>query len=814
MIGIFWFLIILIICLFLSYKRIDYKTSSAALGATIVIFTLFGPSFFWSIILWLIFLPFLCLNIAVLRKEYLTAPIYNSLKNKLPKLSSTEREALEAGGVWWEGEFFSGMPNWDKLLNLKPGKLSKEEQDFLDGPTEELCAMLDDWEINHNLLDLPDKAWEYLKEKKFFSLIIPKKYGGLGFSPLAVSLILSKASSCNSTLTSIMSVPNSLGPAELLLHYGTEEQKDYWLPRLAEGTDIPCFALTSPRAGSDATAIMDHGIICKKQYEGKETIGINLNWDKRYITLAPIATVLGLAVKLSDPDHLIGDKDDYGITAVLVPTNLDGITIGRRHLPMGIPFQNGPTQGKNVFVPIDSIIGGQKMAGKGWKMLVELLSIGRGIALPSNAVGGAQTAIYATGAYANLRKQFGMSIGKFEGVGEAIARMAGYTYIIKSGSRVTCAAINQGEKPAVPSAILKYHNTELSRIIIKDAVDIHAGKLVILGPKNYLGNRFAGSVVPVTVEGANILTRSLIIFGQGAIRCHPFVLPELNAMTDDDQEKGINSFDKLFFKHIGYSVSNAIRSLIMGITFAKFSFTPRKNSLSSYYQQVNRYSASFALVTDVAMLFLGGDLKRKELLSARLGDVLSYLYFTSMVLKNYEDEGSPKEDLPLVEWSCRFLLYRAQEQLHGFLRNFPNRFIAKILRILVFPRGRSFSSPSDKLGNSIVDLMITPSESRDRLCSGMFNDKKGYIGSLNNTLLLAEQIKPINNKILQATKEKVLSSESFLDQVKEAEEKGIISSSEKEKIIDFDARMMEVISVDDFDPKELVSKTKNSIEEK
>mgnify|MGYP001276034725 CR=1 FL=1 len=814
MIGIFWFLIILIICLFLSYKRIDYKTSSAALGATIVIFTLFGPSFFWSIILWLIFLPFLCLNIAVLRKEYLTAPIYNSLKNKLPKLSSTEREALEAGGVWWEGEFFSGMPNWDKLLNLKPGKLSKEEQDFLDGPTEELCAMLDDWEINHNLLDLPDKAWEYLKEKKFFSLIIPKKYGGLGFSPLAVSLILSKASSCNSTLTSIMSVPNSLGPAELLLHYGTEEQKDYWLPRLAEGTDIPCFALTSPRAGSDATAIMDHGIICKKQYEGKETIGINLNWDKRYITLAPIATVLGLAVKLSDPDHLIGDKDDYGITAVLVPTNLDGITIGRRHLPMGIPFQNGPTQGKNVFVPIDSIIGGQKMAGKGWKMLVELLSIGRGIALPSNAVGGAQTAIYATGAYANLRKQFGMSIGKFEGVGEAIARMAGYTYIIKSGSRVTCAAINQGEKPAVPSAILKYHNTELSRIIIKDAVDIHAGKLVILGPKNYLGNRFAGSVVPVTVEGANILTRSLIIFGQGAIRCHPFVLPELNAMTDDDQEKGINSFDKLFFKHLGYSVSNAIRSLIMGITFAKFSFTPRKNSLSSYYQQVNRYSASFALVTDVAMLFLGGDLKRKELLSARLGDVLSYLYFTSMVLKNYEDEGSPKEDLPLVEWSCRFLLYRAQEQLHGFLRNFPNRFIAKILRILVFPRGRSFSSPSDKLGNSIVDLMITPSESRDRLCSGMFNDKKGYIGSLNNTLLLAEQIKPINNKIIQATKEKVLSSESFLDQVKEAEEKGIISSSEKEKIIDFDARMMEVISVDDFDPKELVSKTKNSIEEK
>ncbi|MEE2684522.1 MAG: acyl-CoA dehydrogenase [Pseudomonadota bacterium] len=813
MIGMFWLLFILIICLFLSYKRIEYKTSSAALGATIVIFTLFGPSFFWSMILWLIFLPLLCLNIASLRKEYLTVPIYNSLKNKLPKLSSTEREALEAGGVWWEGEFFSGMPNWDKLLNLKPGKLSKEEQDFLDGPTEELCAMLNDWEINHDLLDLPDKAWKYLKEKKFFSLIIPKKYGGLGFSPLAVSLILSKASSCNSTLTSIMSVPNSLGPAELLLHYGTEEQKNYWLPRLAKSIDIPCFALTSPRAGSDATAIMDHGVICKKKYKGKEVIGINLNWDKRYITLAPIATVLGLAVKLSDPDHLIGNKDDYGITAILVPTNLDGITIGRRHLPMGIPFQNGPTQGKNVFVPIDSIIGGQKMAGKGWKMLVELLSVGRGIALPSNAVGGAQTAIYTTGAYANLRKQFGMSIGKFEGVGEAIARMAGYTYIIKSGSRVTCAAINQGEKPAVPSAILKYHNTELSRIIIKDAIDIHAGKLVILGPKNYLGNRFAGSVVPVTVEGANILTRSLIIFGQGAIRCHPFVLPELNAMTEDDQEKGINSFDKLFFKHIGYSVSNAVRSLIMGITFAKFSFSPRKNSLSSYYRQVNRYSASFALVTDVAMLFLGGDLKRKELLSARLGDVLSYLYFTSMVLKHYEDEGSPKEDLPLVEWSCRFLLYRAQEQLHGFLRNFPNRLIAKILRILVFPRGRSFSSPSDQLGNAIVDLMTTPSESRDRLCSGMFNDEKGYIASLNKTLLLAEEVKPIEKKILQANKKKVLLSETFLDQIKEAEEKGIISSSEKEKMIDFDARMMEVISVDDFDPKELVSKTKNSIEE-
>ncbi|OUU80228.1 MAG: hypothetical protein CBC38_02200 [Gammaproteobacteria bacterium TMED78] len=804
MVILLWFLIILVVCIYLSYNRINYKTFTAALGATIVAFTILGPSLFWSIILWILFIPILSLNVVNLRKEYLTARIFESLKNKLPTLSETEREALEAGGVWWEGEFFSGMPDWNKLLDLKPGKLTKDEQDFLDGPTEELCGMLNDWEINHNLLDLPEKAWKFLKQKKFFALIIPKKYGGLGFSPLAVSMILSKASSCNSTLTSIMSVPNSLGPAELLLHYGTKQQKDYWLPRLAKSIDVPCFALTSPRAGSDATAITDSGVICKEKYEGKEIIGIRLNWDKRYITLAPIATVLGLAIKLSDPDHLIGDEDDYGITAVLVPTNLKGITIGRRHLPMGIPFQNGPTQGRNVFIPLDGIIGGPKMAGKGWRMLVELLSVGRGIALPSNAVGGAQAAVYTTGAYARLRKQFGMQIGKFEGVGEVIARMAGYTYIIKSGSKVTCAAINQGEKPAVPSAILKYHNTELSRQVAKDAIDVHAGKLVMMGPKNYLGNRFAGSVVPVTVEGANILTRSLIIFGQGAIRCHPFVLPELNAMKEKDENKGLSLFDQLFFKHIGYSISNAFRSLIMGITFSKFTSAPRKNSLSPYYRHINRYSASFALVTDIAMLFLGGDLKRKELLSARLGDILSYLYFTSMVLKNFEDEGSPEEDLPLVEWSCRFLLYNAQEQLHGFLRNFPNKLVSRILRALVFPRGRSFSSPSDKLGKEISDLMIKPSKTRERLCEGMYKGKKGHIAFLNETLLLAEEIIPIEKKILLAKKNKTLTSKTFFEEIQEAEAKEIITPAEKDKIIDFDAKMMEVMAVDDFDPKELV----------
>ncbi len=594
-------------------------------------------------------------------------------------MSRTEQDALEAGGIWWDGELFSGMPDWRKLLRLPPPQLTPEEQAFLDGPVEELCRMLDDWQITHELLDMPPEVWQFLKEQKFFAMIIPQSYGGLGFSALACSMVLTKVSSRNATASSTIGVPNSLGPAELLLHYGTDEQKQYWLPRLASGDEVPCFALTSPRVGSDATAIVDHGVVAKGVYEGREVIGIRLNWDKRYITLAPIATVLGLAFKLYDPDHLIGDVDDYGITAALIPVTLPGVEIGRRHFPINIPFQNGPTRGRDVFVPIDAIIGGAKMAGQGWRMLVQQLAVGRSIVLPSNALGAAMAAVYASGAYARLRRQFGLPIGKFHGVGEALARMAGNVYTMTAASRVTVTAIANGEKPAVPSAILKYHNTELGRLIANDAMDVHGGKAIMLGPKNYMARNYESVPIAITVEGANILTRNLIIFGQGAIRCHPFVRAEMDAAKDPDREQGLVAFDRLLFKHVGYALSNAARSFVQALTLARFTDVPVDGATRRYYQHINRYSASFALITDAAMLTLGGALKRRELISARLGDVLSYLYLASMVLKHYQDQGSPAEDLPLVEWACRNLLYKTQEQLHGLMRNFPNRWVAALL---------------------------------------------------------------------------------------------------------------------------------------
>jgi acyl-CoA dehydrogenase len=680
-----------------------------------------------------------------------------------------------------------------------------EEQAFLDGPTEELCRLLDDWQITHELADMPPNVWQFIKEHRFFAMIIPKEYGGLQFSPLANSVVLAKIASRNATAASTIGVPNSLGPAELLLHYGTEEQKQRWLPRLASGEEVPCFALTSPRVGSDATALVDNGVVCKGVYEGQEVIGIRLNWDKRYITLAPIATVLGLAFKLYDPEHLIGDVEDYGITAALIPTDLPGIEIGRRHLPVGIPFQNGPTRGHDVFVPLDAIIGGTKMAGLGWRMLVQQLAVGRSIVLPSNALGAASAAVYASGAYAKLRRQFNLPIGKFHGVGEALARMAGNVYIMTAASRVTCTAITNGEKPAVPSAILKYHNTELGRDVANDAMDVHGGKAIMLGPKNYLARGYESVPIAITVEGANILTRNLIIFGQGAIRCHPFVRAEMDAARDPDREAGLIAFDRLLFKHIGYGFSNAARSLVMAATLARFTDVPDSGPARRYYQHINRYSASFALITDAAMFTLGGELKRRELLSARLGDILSYLYLASMVLKHYEDQGEPPEDLPLVEWSCRTLLYRTQEQFHGLLRNFPNRWVAATLRFFIFPRGRTYSSPSDELGQEIVELIINPTATRERLSDGIYKtvEPGNPLGLLQQALEIAEQVKPLERRIFDARRAGEIKADDTPGQIDEAEKKGILTPAEAEAVRAFDRRMLELTGVDDFDPAEL-----------
>jgi acyl-CoA dehydrogenase len=801
-----WLVLLTGVLLTLAYRRTDLKTSTVVLGALLVVYWLFGDGGgLWNTLLFVAFVLFALLNVESIRRDNVTRRLFGIYRRMLPSMSKTEQEALEAGSVWWDGELFTGMPDWRRLKNLPPPKLTPEEQAFLDGPTEELCRLLDDWQITHELADMPPQVWEFIKENQFFAMIIPKQYGGLEFSPLANSMVLAKIASRNGTAASTIGVPNSLGPAELLLHYGTEEQKQHWLPRLASGDEIPCFALTSPRVGSDATALVDNGVVCKGTFEGREIVGIRLNWDKRYITLAPVATVLGLAFKLYDPEHLIGDIDEYGITAALIPTNSPGVEIGRRHLPVGIPFQNGPTRGHDVFMPLDAIIGGTKMAGLGWRMLVQQLAVGRSIVLPSNALGAASAAVYATGAYAKLRRQFNLPIGKFHGVGEAIARMAGNVYIMTAASRVTCTAITNGEKPAVPSAILKYHNTELGRQVANDAMDVHGGKGIMLGPKNYLARGYESVPIAITVEGANILTRNLIIFGQGAIRCHPFVRAEMDAARDPDREAGLTAFDQQLFKHLGYALSNAARSLVMAVTLARFTDVPDTGPTRRYYQHINRYSASFALITDAAMFTLGGELKRRELISARLGDILSYLYLASMVLKHYQDQGEPAEDLPLVEWSCRTLLYKTQEQFHGLLRNFPNRWVAALSRFFIFPRGRTYSSPSDELGQEIVELIINPTPTRERLADGIYKtvEPGNPLGLLQQAMEIAEQVKPLERRIFDARRAGEIKADDIPGQIDEAEQKGILTPTEAEAVRAFDRRMLDVTGVDDFDPSEL-----------
>jgi acyl-CoA dehydrogenase len=807
LIDLAWFLLFFGGGIYLAYHRVKLLPSTVVAGVAVIVYSLYGS---WNIVtlilLWLLFAVIIVPNMPEFRREKITRPALDAYRKLLPTMSDTEREALEAGNVWWDGELFSGMPDWDRLTSFPAPKLSAEEQAFMDGPCEQLCAMLDNWDIAHVRADMPPEVWAFIKKHKFFAMIIPKQYGGLEFSAYANAMVIAKLASRSPTASSTVGVPNSLGPAELLLHYGTEEQKNRWLPGLASGDEIPCFALTSPQAGSDAAALIDTGVVCKDKWNGKQTIGIRLNWDKRYITLAPVATVLGLAFKLYDPDHLIGDVDEYGITAALIPTDLPGVTVGRRHLPLNIPFQNGPTSGKDVFVPLDAIIGGPEMAGRGWKMLVELLSVGRAITLPSIAAGGSQAGAYAAGAYTQIRRQFNLPIAKFEGVGEALTRIAGHTYIMNAAISVTSGAIDQGEKPAVPSAILKYHCTEMGRKVANDTMDVHGGKAIMMGPKNYIGRGYMATPIAITVEGANILTRSLIIFGQGAMRCHPYVLRELQAAQDEDAERGLEEFDDALFSHIGYAISNAARSFFLALTHARFSKVPYNTPTRRYYQNINRYSAAFALATDFAMLTLGGKLKIKELLSARLGDVLSSMYLSSAVLKHFENQGRRASDLPLVEWSVRTLMYQAQEQLHSFLRNFPNRPVAFLLRMVIFPRGRTYFSPADELGQKIVGLITKTGEARERLSEQAYTtiEPTNPLGLLQEALALSEKIAPLEEKLKQAKKEGLIKSEYLGHQIDEAESAEIIGAAETRELRDFHEKVLYLLSVDDFAPEELI----------
>jgi len=805
-----WLLLFVSLVLWLAYQRASFAKATVILGVLLAGYTVVGAGPpWWKAVLWGLFTPQLLLNIRPLRSALISRPFLRVYKRMLPRMSTTEREALEAGTVWWDGELFTGGPDWSRLLAAKAPQLTAEEQAFIDGPCEELCRMIDDWDITHRRADLPPEVFDFIKKKGFWAMIIPKQYGGLEFSAYAHSCVVVKIASRSATAASTIVVPNSLGPAELLLHYGTEEQKNHFLPRLARGDEIPCFGLTGPRVGSDAGSLPDTGIVCKGSYQGREVTGIRLNFSKRYITLAPIATILGLAFRLFDPDRLLGDdKTDHGITVALVPRNLPGITIGRRHFPLNNPFQNGPIRGKDVFVPLDALIGGPKMAGQGWRMLVEQLSVGRCISLPSIATGGAKGAVYSTGAYARIRRQFNMPIGRFEGVEAVIARMAARTYIMDAARSVTTGAIDGGEKPSVPAGILKYHITEFGRMIADDAMDVQGGKGIMLGPRNYLGRGYQAVPVSITVEGANILTRSLIIFGQGAVRCHPWVLKEMNAAKDPDHTRGVRDFDRALFGHIGFTISNAVRSFFGAITLSRIVNAPVKGPTTRYYEHINRFSASFAFATDVAMLSLGGYLKKKETLSARLGDVLSSMYLASMVLKHYENQGRPPADLPLVEYACRQLLYQAQEQLHGFLRNFPVRWLATFMRIFIFPRGLTYFAPGDRLNPQIAELMMNPGEARERLCQYVYRtlEPTNHLGLVQQALQLAIAAEPIEKRIrVEGIKTGRVTALDLPGQIREAQAAGIISEAEAVQLREYDRKVMDIINVDDFDPRELVA---------
>lgn len=746
----------------------------------------------------------LILFVPVIRRLIVSNQILKLFRKMLPQISQTEQEALDAGTVWWDGELFSGKPDWNKLLAYPRPQLSAEEQAFLDGPVEQLCDMLDEWKITHDLKDLPPEVWQFIKDNGFFGLIIPKQYGGYGFSALAHSEVVMKIGSRSGTAAVTVMVPNSLGPAELLLHYGTEEQKNHYLPRLAKGLEVPCFGLTSPEAGSDAGSIPDYGIVCRGEFNGKQDVlGMRVTWEKRYITLGPVATLLGLAFRLYDPDHLLGQQKDLGITLALIPTDTPGLHIGRRHFPLNGAFQNGPNWGKDVFIPMEWIIGGQEGVGQGWRMLMNCLAAGRSISLPATSVGGAKLAARTSGAYGRVRVQFKTPIGYFEGVEEALARIGGNTYMMDAARTMTAGAVDLGEKPSVISAIVKYHLTERGRQAINDAMDIHGGKAICLGPRNYIGRTYQQIPVSITVEGANILTRNMIIFGQGAIRCHPYILQEVTATRDTDTKRASETFDAALVGHVLFSLRNTANCIVHGL-FGQFikSSIPQKSApeVAVYYQQLTRLSINFAFLADIALVVLGGALKRKERLSARLGDILSLLYLCSATLKRFEDEGRQQADLPLLHWSLQDAIYRIQQAFDEFLDNFPGKKVfVWLLRMWIFPLGRPFAPPSDALGHDISRLMMEPGAVRDRLTGGIYVPAAAgeSMADLEEALKYAIECAPIEIRIRGAVKSGQITAQGR-EQITQAYHLNVINAAEAEAMKKLHDLRSRVIKVDDF----------------
>ncbi|MBI5447588.1 MAG: acyl-CoA dehydrogenase [Gammaproteobacteria bacterium] len=795
-------LILLAVIFTLAYRNASPKVWLPVLCGLLVIYSIYDL-LAWPVLLF-IDLIFISVGIVFcvksIRLQLISQPLFLLIRRNLPSMSKTEKEALDAGDVWWEKDLFCGKPNWSTLLNMGKPTLTEREQSFLDNQVNTLCSLLDDWKINHELHDLPDHVWDYIKKEGFLGLVIPQEYGGLGLSTLAHSAIVTKIASRSLSAAIDVMVPNSLGPGELILHYGTQEQKNYYLPRLARGEEIPCFALTEPSAGSDAASLHAEGLVCKGLHQGQEVLGLKLNWDKRYITLAPIATVLGIAVKVYDPSHLLGEKENLGITLCLIPTQHPGVQIGQRHFPLGMAFMNGPTLGQDVFIPFDWIIGGFEKLGQGWQMLMECLSIGRAISLPAVSAATAHVCFRTTGAYARIRQQFKLPIGSFEGVALKLAALGARAYLLEATRLMTVSAVDKHIKPTVASAITKYQLTEISRQIMNDAMDIHAGRGIQLGPRNYLGHGYQAIPIAVTVEGANILTRNLIIFGQGAFRCHPYLREEMELTSGESTPDTLNAFDKVLFAHMGYTLSNAARAFTL--SFASL-LCYRKKPIQRYFCKLSHLSAALAFTSDLTMLILGGKLKRKEALSARLGDVLSELYLSSATLRYYHEHHASPEDLPYVQWVLQDSLFRAQTAFYEFFENFPIKWLSFLLKHWIFPLGRRLKPPKDELALKIADHMMQPSALRDRithLCY-MNPDNNDPIYRVEHAFLQTIAAENAAKKLNLALKNARLSKTApYPELIEEALSLAILSQEEANLLIAAHASCLDAIEVDSFEP--------------
>jgi acyl-CoA dehydrogenase len=759
-----------------------------------------------SLLGWLPALLAIALSIAPVRRQFIVKPAFKKIRATLPKISETEQQALDAGTVGFDAEIFSGRPDWSKLRAVPAISLSEEEQAFLDGPTEELCRMINDWQVRFNEKEVPQPIWDFVKQNGFLGMLISKEHGGLGFSAQAQSLILGKIASRSPDVVTIVMVPNSLGPGELIEKYGTDEQKRHYLPRLAKGEEIPCFSLTGPTSGSDAANMRDIGTVSRGKHDGRDVTGIRLSWDKRYITLAPQATLVGLAFRLFDPENLLGRGEDIGITVALVPAKHPGVHIGRRHLPLGAAFPNGPNWGENVFIPLEWVIGGEKMAGQGWRMLMECLAAGRAISLPSSATAGVKTMLRFSTAYGRIRKQFGLPIGRMEGPAEHLARIIEAAYVTEAGRAVTAAMVSRGEKPTVISALMKYQTTERLRRCVNDAMDLHGGRGICDGPSNYLQSAYQLAPIGVTVEGANILTRTLIAFAQGALRSHPYLYQEVNACQDSNDERGLAAFDTALLGHVAFSLSNLVGALLHNVTGATFAHVPEKAyGTDEWYRQLWRASRNFAFVADFTVVLLGGRLKTKQKLSGRLADALSELYLLACVLKRYEDDGKPANDRHIIAFAARNGLFRYQEAMRGTVDNFPIAWARWLMRAVVYPFGLPHRPAPDWLSHKIVDLVLMPGEVRDRLTRHIYvsKDPSDPTGLLEVAMAKVIDTEDAEKKLDRAVRQGTIRRYHGIDWIGDALKRSVITESEAGQLREVEALTARVIAVDHFDPAEI-----------